>query len=101
MFKKTNNIKVNYPDELLSELMIEGIALSTVNDGMGITALSEYKEDKYLLRLHMLVRDEISEEYHVYKELDTFAFKEYPKLIDFLNKLPEMNALDYMVLTAE
>ncbi|MBS3678936.1 hypothetical protein KGF86_01790 [Ornithinibacillus massiliensis] len=97
MFKLNEEVKVNYPDELLKNMHIEGVMISPYDTMIGVTALSQQINQDHVLRLYSLVLNEDGF-FEVIYELQAFSMQTKEDIRIFLEKLPAMSAIELMMI---
>jgi hypothetical protein len=85
-----------FPEEALEEMSIECILVSPVDDRIGVAAVSSKLEDKHLLRLFQMKKDE-EQDYIPTHEMEAFTFQSRKDLKDFVERLPGMSALEILM----
>ncbi|MEI3613599.1 hypothetical protein [Pseudogracilibacillus sp. SO30301A] len=89
---------VAFPDELMENMKLETVIFSPVSTEIGVAALSESSQSIHILRLYKLIFEEYENTYKPVQELEAFSFQHYDELTDFLEKLPEMSALEMLLV---
>lgn len=89
---------VVFPDEIMENRNLETVIFSPVSTEIGIAALSESSHSTHILRLYQLMYEEYENTYKPVQELEAFSFLRYEELTDFLKKLPEMSALEMLLV---
>lgn len=93
-----NEENVFFPDEMMENKKLETVIISPVLTEIGIAALSESSQSMHILRLYQLNFDEHENTYIPVQELEAFSFQHYDELTNFLEKLPEMSALEMLLV---
>lgn len=93
-----SNLRISLPDDLTENSIVEVTMISPKNEQEGIVALSEDIGEVINLRLFHLFLSADDEVYYPVQELAAFCFKERKYLEDFLSELPNMSALDMLIL---
>lgn len=89
-----NGYKVAIDNEILYEnkLQIESQMVNGADNRMGMLLLSE--EEQFVLRIYLVLKEK--DYYYISHELQSFAFPTRDSLIDFMERLPEMTALEML-----
>ncbi len=93
-----NEENVFFPDEMMENKKLETVIISPVSTEIGIAALSELSQSMHILRLYQLSFEEYENTYIPVQELEAFSFQHYDELTNFLEKLPEMSALEMLLV---
>lgn len=93
-----NEENVFFPDEMMENKKLETVIISPVSTEIGIAALSESSQSMHILRLYQLSFEEYENTYIPVQELEAFSFQHYDELTNFLEKLPEMSALEMLLV---
>ena len=93
-----NEENVFFPDEMMENKKLETVIISPVSTEIGIAALSELSQSMHILRLYQLSYEEYENTYIPVQELEAFSFQHYDELTNFLEKLPEMSALEMLLV---
>ncbi|MFF2449925.1 hypothetical protein ACFVSW_23060 [Neobacillus sp. NPDC058068] len=88
---------VIFPDDILEGMRIESIIISPIAKHLGVAALSGKSEDMHVLRLYQLILRE-DQNYVPTFELEAFAFYSRKDLTDFVVRLPEMSAIEILMV---
>lgn len=95
MFKKEKNISIVFPNEIWRKKKFENAFVTPLNPLVGVAAFTETKEPN-VLRLYQLLKQE--DGYHLTHELQAFNFPNKFNMTSFLQRLPEMTALEILML---
>lgn len=90
--------KVDYPNKLLDNLIVESTIISPNHHGVGVTLLSEVKESFHILRIFQIMLNEVDDTYHILLELEVFSFENRKELDEFMDNLPHISGLDMLLL---
>ena len=91
------NKQINFPVEM-DDYNLEKVFLSHVYDSIGVIATSTVEGELIVLRLYEVNRFEGNDTFEIVKELEAFGFTNREKLNEFVEKLPEMGAIDMLLL---
>lgn len=92
-----NSVSVVYPDGLLKGMKSELVLISPINHDVGVTGITEKYNNKHLIRLYQLFRDE-DQRYYPTHEIGAFTFSSRSELEIFVNHLPQMTAIEILML---
>jgi hypothetical protein len=86
-----------FPNEVIKGKQIKNLIVSPLDNRIAVAALSGNLKNKHLLRLYQLIRGE-DQQYYPTHEIGAFTFHSTKELKDFLNRLPEMSAIEILML---
>lgn len=92
-----NNVSVVYPDGLLKGMKSELVLISPINQDIGVTGITGKYNSKHLIRLYQLFREE-DQRYYPTHEIGAFTFSSRFELKKFVDHLPQMTALEILML---
>lgn len=92
------NKEVIYPNQLTKDMKIEEDIFPTIESDIGITTLSQQINSNHILRIYQLLYNHENENYEVVQELEAFTFQTRKELTDFIKKLPQLNAIEMLLL---
>lgn len=96
------DINVTLPDDLFEEMEIQATVVSPDKPDLGILILSKGLNQfsrEIVIRIYRLKKDKTNEEcYSIYFELQAFMFTTYKQAKEFLDKLPNMSALEMLLM---
>ncbi|SEM35807.1 hypothetical protein SAMN05192533_102309 [Mesobacillus persicus] len=99
--KKNTNINVNIPNEILHDMEIHATVVSPVDKKTGILILTsgmKHFTKEIVIRIYLLHREDTKNHFDIQHELQAFSFTSYLQAKKFLNHLPNMSALEMLVL---
>ena len=97
---KDNEIVI--PEEFNKDMKILSTVMSPVKEDIGILIMGEnmepehYAEGLSVIRLYLLNKRNFK--YHIEMELESFAFHDLESAYEFLIKLPDMSALELLIM---
>jgi hypothetical protein len=94
----SNNIKVEFPEGVLNGKKIEDIIVSPIDNRIGVAVVSGKLKSMYLLRLYQIINGGEWDCYVPTHEIGAFSFTSRLKLMDFVKHLPEMTALEILMI---
>ncbi len=89
---------ISFPNELLEKMTIETTIFSPENDRIGVAILSERNNMDHIVRIYQLVLSSNNEEYNFVQEMAAFSYKYRDEVDDFLERLPNMSALEMLMM---
>ena len=89
---------VSFPNELLEKFTIESTIFPPENEKNGVAILSEVENTDHIVRIYQLKQSFDGKEYHVIQEVAAFRYKNRGQLDDFLARLPNMSALEMLMM---
>lgn len=92
-----SSVSVNLPEEIIKGKKIEFVTVSPIEDRIGVTGLSGKLKNMYLLRLYQIMSDNDKEFYPTH-EIGAFTFHSRLKLKEFVDLLPEMSAIEILMI---
>lgn len=98
MVSDTNSLPVKFPEEVLIGKKIEDVIVSPMDNRIGVAIISGKLKNLHLLRLFQVVRQERWDCYVPTHEIGAFTFHNRLALKDFVKQLPEMSALEILML---
>lgn len=89
---------VEIPDELLENMEIESVIISPVYQNVGIVILAgdDQETNGRLVRIYSMVKQDDETTYSLVQELQAFLFPERPFAKEFIERLPQMSAIELM-----
>ncbi|WP_223701694.1 hypothetical protein [Sutcliffiella deserti] len=97
----STNVDVIIPDELLNKMEIHGTMVSPNKPDVGVLILTKgfnRFSREIVIRVYRLQRDKLTNKYTIYLELQAFAFSNYMQAKEFLANLPNMTALEMLMM---
>lgn len=88
----------NIDFQLEENTKIEEVFFASNSNEIAILVTSKKEYVNYIMRLYQLQLNEVSNKYEPIKELAAFSFQNEPDLLSFLNRLPNMTALEILML---
>lgn len=97
-FYNTNDGIVEIPNELLENMEIEAVIISPIyrNVGIVILAKDDNETNSRLVRIYSIVKQDDETTYRPVQELQAFLFPEKPFAKEFIERLPQMSAIELM-----
>jgi len=89
---------VSFPNELLEKMTIETTIFSPDNKRIGVAILSEEINMNHIVRIYQLVLSSDNEEYNFIQEMAAFSYKQRREVDDFLERLPNMSAIEMLMM---
>lgn len=92
------DVKASFPNEIINDMSFEKNIFNTASNDVMISTFSEWNGSSYVLRIYQLLYNRFNETYEFAQELAAFSFEERSELVDFLNRLPELNGIEMLML---
>jgi len=90
-------IAVDFEDELLKKMNVETVMTSPVNSEIGVAILSsESTNQNKIVGVYSLKLQHDIQKYKIDNELQTFSFSDHEFARQFIDRLPEMSAIEMM-----
>lgn len=92
-------MEINIGKDIIKNIHLLATLLSPSQSSLGILiAGEEYFQESIqpIIRIYLIEESEL--EWHIQKELETFVFSSYASAKKFVNDLPEMSALDLLLV---
>ncbi|HLQ83104.1 MAG TPA: hypothetical protein VK121_04595 [Pseudogracilibacillus sp.] len=93
-----SDVKINMPDEILQKMQFEGNIFSTAKTDVIITGFSEQNGGDHILRIYQLSYNHFTNTHDFVQELEAFSFGTHKDLVDFFDKLPQLNGIEMLML---
>jgi hypothetical protein len=92
--------RIEFMKDMVEGMTVENLYISPLDDDIGVMALSNKEDDKYILRLYQLLREGKGKDAPLLPthELEAFSFDSRLQLNLFLEQLPEMSAFDLLMV---
>lgn len=84
--------------QLEENAKIEEVFFASNSDEVAILITSKKEYVNYIMRLYQLQLNEANNKYEPVKELAAFSFQSESDLLSFLKRLPNMTALEILIL---
>lgn len=97
--KRAEQMALNFEKGITENLCILATFLSPHQPDLGILITAEeyfLNPSQLSIKIHLIVRS--NSEWHIQKELETLVFSNYSSAKKFVNDLPEMSALDLLLI---
>lgn len=94
-------IKSSFPiivPEGLKSMKVENVFFSPINENIGVAVLSEKQRKTVVFRLYFLYFNDEENSYIFTHELSALSFQNRFEAKHFLKRLPEMSALEILIL---
>ena len=93
-----NESKVDVPNELLVDMEIESVVISPVFQNVGIVILAgdDQETNCRLVRIYSIAKQDDETTYRLVQELQAFLFPEKSFAKEFIERLPQMSAIELM-----
>ncbi|MEH7276498.1 hypothetical protein [Neobacillus vireti] len=98
MISVSNDIKVEFPEGVLNRKKIENIIISPIDNRHGVAVVSGKLKNMHLLRLYQIINGGEWDCYVPTHEIGAFTFTSRLKLMEFVKHLPEMTALEILMV---
>lgn len=97
---KNNDVDVILPEHLIQEnVQLIDTLFSPSKTDIAILILGEnYEEDSFGPIVRIYLMEQIKEEWCIQEELQAFQFHNYERAVNFVGDLPNLSALDLMLL---
>lgn len=97
-FYNSNDAMVEIPNELLENMEIESVIISPVYHNVGIVILAgdDQETNFRLVRVYSIAKQDDETTYGLVQELQAFLFPEKPFAKEFIERLPQMSAIELM-----
>ncbi|BAC15288.1 hypothetical protein [Oceanobacillus iheyensis HTE831] len=92
-----NEYNISIPDELITGRNVEITFISEIKNNLGILGLSE-QTDAYVLHLYRLFYNESNQKFEPIQQLEAFQFQTPSEMHQFIDNLPNISALDMILL---
>jgi len=86
------------PYEILQKMKFEGNIISTAKTGVIISGFSEHNGKSHILRIYQLSYSHFTDTFDFVQELEAFSFRSHEELVDFFDKLPQLNGIEMLML---
>ncbi|WP_214483051.1 hypothetical protein [Bacillus sp. SM2101] len=94
-YKTLSEVPVLLDNSILEKYQLEGIIISPITKGIGILLLSEQSE--YTLRIYLITKAPAERNFKISHELESFQFPTEKDKMNFIERLPEMPAIELML----
>lgn len=85
-------------DVMTKEVLVEDVIVSSADDSIGVLVASEIIEETNTKMVYLFsVNIEGDDEYTVYQHLETFSFTDHDFANEFIERLPTMTALEFIL----
>ena len=89
---------VSFPNELLEKFTVESTIFPPENEDIGVAILSDVEDTDHIVRIYQLMLSFDGKQYNVIQEMAAFRYKNRQELDDFLERLPNMGALEMLMM---
>ncbi|KGX91854.1 hypothetical protein [Pontibacillus marinus] len=90
-------IAVDFDNELLEEMNVETVMTSPINSEIGVAILSSESTDQNkIVKVYSLRLQHDVQKYKIDNELQAFSFSDHDFARQFIERLPEMSAIELM-----
>ena len=93
-----SDVMINIPDEILQKMQFEGNIFSTAKTDVIIAGFSEQNGGNHILRIYQLSYSHFTDTFDFVQELEAFSFRSHEELVDFFDKLPQLNGIEMLML---
>ena len=97
-FYNSTDAMIEIPNEVLDNMDIESIIISPVHYNVAIVILAgaDQETNCRLVRIYSIVKQDDETTYGLVQELQAFLFPEKPFAKEFIERLPQMSAIELL-----